>query len=240
MSKPLVSVVIPSFNEEKYLPRCLSSLQNQTFKNFEIIVVDNNSTDNTAQIANKFGARVVKETNQGMSRARDKGFEEAKCEIITRTDADSIAEAKWLETIYDTFINNHQLVGITGNLLSPYKKIPNLIFKGWAYFLSVILGTACSGHIYLIGPNMAVRKSAWKKTIPHHDDSIIHEDIDLSCHLSEVGKLAFIPEMKVVLSGRKVDENPLKGLRDYLLKYPLRYLSTLRIHHPFLRRHKIA
>lgn len=238
--KPLVSVVIPAYNEEKYLPPCLQSLKKQTFKNFEVIVVNNNSTDNTAEVAKKLNARVVNETKQGMSWARDKGFKEAKCEIIARTDADSIVDEKWIQTIYETFQKRKDLVGITGALLSSYKKIPDSVFKGWAYTLSILLGHTFSSHIYLIGPNMAVRKSAWKKINPHHDDKRVHEDIDLSCHLSQVGKLAFIPGMKVVLSGRRVNNNPIKGMRDYLIEYPIRYATTLHVHHPFLKRHKVV
>ena len=71
---PAISVVIPAFNEEKYLPACLEALKKQTFKNYELIVVDNNSTDKTAQIAKKFGARVVKEKKQGRNMACGRCF----------------------------------------------------------------------------------------------------------------------------------------------------------------------
>jgi len=57
----MISVIIPVFNEEKFLPRCLESLKNQKFKDFEIIVVDNNSTDKTAEIAKKFNVILVSE-----------------------------------------------------------------------------------------------------------------------------------------------------------------------------------
>lgn len=56
---PFFSVVIPAFNEEKFLPNCLKSLKEQDFKDFEIIVVNNNSIDKTAKIAKEFGARVI-------------------------------------------------------------------------------------------------------------------------------------------------------------------------------------
>lgn len=88
--RPAVSVVIPAYNEERYLAACLTSLQKQTLKNFETIVVDNNSTDKTAEIARRFGAKVVKELKQGIIPARERGFREAKAEIIARTDADTI------------------------------------------------------------------------------------------------------------------------------------------------------
>jgi len=86
---PIISVIIPAANEEKTLPFCLASLKKQTFSNFEVIVIDNNSTDKTAAVAQKFGAKVVSEKKQGIIYARERGFQEAKGEIIARTDADT-------------------------------------------------------------------------------------------------------------------------------------------------------
>jgi glycosyltransferase involved in cell wall biosynthesis len=82
----MLSVIIPAFNEEKFLPRCLESLKNQKFKDFEIIVVDNNSTDKTAEIAKKFNVILVSEKSQGVAYARNKGAEIAKGEILIFND----------------------------------------------------------------------------------------------------------------------------------------------------------
>ncbi len=82
----MLSVIIPAFNEENFLPRCLESLKNQKFKDFEIIVVDNNSTDKTAEIAKKFNVILFSEKNQGVAYARNKGSEIAKGEILVFTD----------------------------------------------------------------------------------------------------------------------------------------------------------
>ena len=94
-----ISVVIPTFNEEKLLSKCLESLQKQTVKPFEIIVVDNNSTDTTAAIAKKMGVKVISEKNQGISFARNAGFNAAKGDIIARLDADTTALPNWIERI---------------------------------------------------------------------------------------------------------------------------------------------
>src|ERR1035437_9820650 len=85
-----VSVVIPAYNEEKYIGACLDSLMDQKEKPDEIIVVNNNSTDNTAKIVKKYPVRLINEEQQGMIPARNRGFNEAKFEIIARTDADTI------------------------------------------------------------------------------------------------------------------------------------------------------
>ena len=57
--RPSISIIIPTLNEEKYIERCLKSLKNQSFRNFEIIVSDSYSTDDTVKIAKKYGAKVV-------------------------------------------------------------------------------------------------------------------------------------------------------------------------------------
>src|SRR3989304_4870044 len=114
-----ISVVIPAYNEERNLPKCLSSLRNQTFPHFEIIVVDNNSWDKTAEIARLFGARVVYETIQGMTPARERGFREAKGPIIARTDADTILTPNWLYQIYREFQKDPSLSAVTGSAYFP-------------------------------------------------------------------------------------------------------------------------
>src|SRR6266567_2953645 len=98
MQKDLrISVVIPVYNEEKYLGKCLDSLMRQNVKADEIIVVDNNSTDNSVAIAKKYPIRVVFEKTQGMIPARNHGFNEARYEIIARTDADTILPVNWIK-----------------------------------------------------------------------------------------------------------------------------------------------
>ena len=91
----MLSIVIPTFNEEKYLPSLLESLRKQTFKDFEIIVADNNSTDKTRSIASKNGAKVV---DGGMpSRGRNSGAKIARGEWLLFLDADVILPPDFLE-----------------------------------------------------------------------------------------------------------------------------------------------
>lgn len=224
---PLISVVIPAYNEEKYLSACLEAFKYQTFKNYEIIVIDNNSKDKTAEIAKKYGARVVREKVQGMIPARERGFREANSEIIARTDADTIVTPDWLEIIYSSFKKNPKVVAVTGPLLSTSRKITNKNFMEISYFYSVKLGMMISKHIFLIGPNMGIRKSAWQKIRVNTDDTKVHEDVDLSHHLSKIGKIIFNKKLKVYYSLRRVTDNPAKGIGSLLGEYPLRFIKTL-------------
>ena len=94
-----ISVIVPSYNEETYLPRCLKALKDQTLPPLEIIVIDNNSSDNTFNIATSHGVKTVKEPIQGLTPARQRGFKEAKGEIVARVDADCIPDRHWIEEI---------------------------------------------------------------------------------------------------------------------------------------------
>jgi glycosyltransferase involved in cell wall biosynthesis len=235
--EPQISVVIPAYNEEKYLPICLKSINKQTFKDFELIVIDNNSKDNTAKIAKSFGARVICEKVQGMIPARERGFKEARSNIIARTDADTIVTPNWLQVIHNTFKKYPKVVAITGGFLSPTKKIPDKFVNSQAYILQVKLAKLFTKHVHLLGPNMAIRKSAWEKIHINSDDKNVHEDIDLSCHLSEIGKIMYVPNMKVIFSYRKITNNPLKGISAYMGDYVVRYIKTIYLHNSNFHNH---
>lgn len=186
-----ISVIIPAFNEEKYIGKCLESIANQREKPDEIIVVDNNSTDKTAEIAKSYGANVVVEKTQGMIPARNRGFDEAKYEIITRTDADTIVPSDWISKIKESF-KDQNLGALSGPVyyykLSKIIQISHLPTLIWFKFLGVIFG-----HDSLFGPNMSLRKSVWaevKKDLCL-DDKKVHEDIDLTIHISKITKIKF-------------------------------------------------
>jgi len=85
--KPLVSVVVPTFNSERFLGRCLASVRAQSYGNVEVVVVDNYSTDKTRSIAEKYGAKIVL-CKAGRSRARNVGAGYAKGEFVFSVDSD--------------------------------------------------------------------------------------------------------------------------------------------------------
>ena len=95
---PLVSVIIPTRNEEKNIEECINSIKSQTYKKIEIIVVDGNSIDNTRKIAKSLKARVLKENPPiGPANARNIGAKKAKGDIIFFIDVDSVIEEKYVK-----------------------------------------------------------------------------------------------------------------------------------------------
>ena len=231
--KPTISVVVPAFNEEKYLPRCLLSLKRQTYPPLEIIVVDNNSQDKTAKVAQKFGAKVIFEKKQGIAHARDAGFNAARGEIIARTDADGFVPPFWLEKIAKDF-QDSQIVGVTGPIAF-YDLSPFLNFASkYLYLFCFYLFRLVSGHHQFNGQNLALRKSVWQKISPSSENFLLHEDVDLACHACRLGKILFDPSLLTFTSSRRFRQN----IFEPTLGYALRGIYTLLYHHhPFSRGH---
>lgn len=186
-----VSVVILAYNEEKYMEKCLESVVGQKELPDEIIVVDNNCTDKTIEIAQKFGARIVKEKKQGIIPARNAGFNAAKYEIIARTDSDTILPKDWISRIKKAFEDTSlgALSGPTCNYnwpkLAQISRLPSLMLFD---ILGLLFKNGC-----LYGPNMSLRKTVWEKVKKDVclDDKKVHEDIDLSIHLNKLTKIKF-------------------------------------------------
>lgn len=102
--QPLVSVIIPVYNVGKYLDECIESILSQTISNFEIILVDDGSTDDSLNICNKYKNKnviVIHQENSGVSAARNAGIKVAKSEFITFVDGDDWLEKNALENMYD-------------------------------------------------------------------------------------------------------------------------------------------
>ncbi len=224
-----VSVVIPVYNEEKYLGACLDSLMKQSDPPDEIIVVNNNSKDNSIKIAQQFPVRIIHEKKQGMTPARNRGFNEANYEIIARTDADTIVPPDWIKKIRRYFSDSH-IVAVSGPPLFyelPINLSPKTIEsipKPYFRFLREVLG-----HEGLCGPNMALRKNAWnriKKEICT-DDRNVHEDIDLAIHIAHLGKIKFDSTFTVKSSFRRF-----KKFVPYM-EYPYRIVNSIRSHEQF-------
>ena len=105
MSSIKISVIVPVYNTEKYIHECISSIINQTFKDIEVICIDDGSTDNSLNILNDFAKRdsrinVVHQDNMGISKTRNVGLSLAKGEYVTFMDSDDYFELTALEECY--------------------------------------------------------------------------------------------------------------------------------------------
>lgn len=181
-----LSIVIPVYNEQHHIAKCLDSISRQSVAPDEVIIVDNNCTDDTVRIAKKYKlVKVVKESKQGIVFARNTGFNKCKSDVIARIDADTILPINWVKDIKNEIKNLPKQVAVTGPC-SFRGKIPNIL-TFWlhraVYFWSSRL---LFGHQTLFGSNMYISKHAWEavkdSTCLRND---IHEDMDLAVHLNQ-------------------------------------------------------
>ena len=102
----LISIILPVYKAEKCLSKCIDSILAQTYENFELILVDDGSPDNSGKICDEYAEKdkrikVIHKENGGVSSARNVGLDNAKGENITFVDADDVAHKKYLEVLYD-------------------------------------------------------------------------------------------------------------------------------------------
>lgn len=102
----MISVIVPVYNVEEYLPTCIESILNQTYKDLEILLIDDGSTDNSGKICDKYAKQdkrciVIHQPNKGRSEARNNGLNHAKGEYISFIDSDDYIHPQMLEILYE-------------------------------------------------------------------------------------------------------------------------------------------
>lgn len=228
MSGLKISIVIPAYNEEVNIARCLDSLASQTRIANEIIVVDNNSTDNTVNVAQRYKVRIIAQSIQGIPPSTYAGLNAATGDILVRCDADCILPPSWLADIEATFLANDTLAALTGpGYFYDCNKITAWladIFYMKAYFALTYLALA---HSPLFGSNFAIRSSSWKaiKDKVHHERNDIHDDMDISIHIGPKANVQYVSNLRVGISARALRLSQLpkryaRGFRSLMIHWP--------------------
>lgn len=188
-----LSVVVPAFNEERVLGACLDHLLGQTYPIDEIIVVDNNSTDRTGEIARDYARksssiRVVTENRSGVARARDAGFDAATGDVIGRVDADAMARPDWSSVIVDFFSDDSNaqwdvIGGFPVMVDSPGRR------KEEAKLQKLAAEKGGRETTAVIGQCFAMRRTCWEaiRGSVLSDRPGIHEDHDMSAAVRQAG-----------------------------------------------------
>jgi glycosyltransferase involved in cell wall biosynthesis len=118
-SHPAVSIIIPAYNRARYVAEAMESVFAQTFKDYEVLVVDDGSTDNTQTALEPYMGRIryVRQENRGVAAARNRGIREAQGEFIAFLDSDDLWEAAALKTLLDAFQEKDVAVSASANRL---------------------------------------------------------------------------------------------------------------------------
>ncbi len=210
-----ITMVIPAFNEAATIEGCLTAIFAQQHPFDEVILVDNNSTDNTVEIARSFNVKVIQEDRQGVVYARDAGFDAATGDIIGRIDADTLLEPNWTLELLRVF-EDEEVTAVTGPVY--YHDMPGRATGQKAdTFIRTRLDKLSVKAKFLFGSNMAIRKSAWnvmREVVCH--EKAYHEDLDLAIHLVDY-EYQIILDKKLVagVSSRRVESSP-ADFRKYM------------------------
>ncbi len=221
-SVPKVSVLIPAYNEEKYIIRTLEALLQQDYPNFEIIITDNASTDNTALLVEQFIALystnnipvlLVYEHKRGTNFARERARVEATGSVIAQIDADCLPSKYWISKGVVALCGSHQKrVAVTG----PYDYFDGnklmrtgaFLVQKFAYPLINIMVQLKGNGAILIGGNAFIRSQVLEKTGGYNTALTFYgDDVDLGKKISQFGHVAFIPSLIQRSSSRRYKAN---------------------------------
>jgi glycosyltransferase involved in cell wall biosynthesis len=204
-----LTIVIPVFNEQDHIKACLEAIAAQTVLPDEVIVVDNNSTDRTIDIAGQFRfVKILKEKRQGVLFAKNTGFDAAGSDLIGRIDADSLLPPRWVQTV-KTHMSDGGYQAMTGPVNYYDMPLPESNYHLDHWMRASIYNWSPKSP-FLFGSNMAIRRDVWKKMKSSLcADTYMHEDLDLAIHLYKSGhRILYSSKLLAGASGRRYNDTP--------------------------------
>jgi glycosyltransferase involved in cell wall biosynthesis len=218
---PLFSVIIPTLNEEKYLPKLLGSLALQTQKNFEVIVVDGSSKDKTVEVAKTFADKLPKLTvvvskKAGLPLQRNVGGRQARGEWLMFIDADTVLLPYCIERA-DAYIQKTKT-----SFFSAWFRPDSENSKEAIYALigvSMMEGSILSNRPFAPGPFSAVRKRVFDTVNGYNEKATFGEDLDFSLRVNDIGiQVSFLREVLFIWSLRRIRHlGGFKMLTQYMM-----------------------
>jgi len=224
------SVIVPTLNEGRFIGNLLKSLKNQTYGNFEVIIVDGGSRDNTLEIAKKFSARILAKPNTPEFASRNDGGKIAKGNVLLFTSADVIFRKETIQRVLQEFDKDETLGILCG---------PGQLYEAplWArieytgYYALLEIWTKLTRDFHGSTNFMAVRKGIFKEI------GGFQERIDADGYfLNEVAsktKGKFIGDFSVFISGRRAKKMGFVGFNTH-------FLYALDAFFPFLRETRLV
>lgn len=217
-----VSVVVPVRDDAEHLDACLALLARQTHPPDEVVVVDNASSDATAEVARLHGARVVHEARVGIPAAVATGYDAARGELILRLDADTRPGPDWVAHAVRV-LQDPRIDAVSGwgrfDVPGPWGRLLAGSYLGTYY----ALGQLAAGHPVLWGSSAALRADAWRRARPSVTRTAdVHDDLDLAMALGPGARVVVDREWRVGVSARSVRPG-----RQWVLRFG-RAFRTLR------------
>jgi len=236
----MFSIIIPAYNEEKYIGRCLKSILNlKTNQEYEVIVVNNASTDRTSEVVKEIlpEAKVVYESKKGLTRAYNRGAQEAQGDILVFVDADMVLPPNHLERISKEFKKDRQLVALSGPYV--YKdsgKFCELLLRFTYLFLAmpaeIIFNRFLKLGADVASGNSAIKKEAFKKINGFNKEIFYGLEADFTMRIKKIGKVRFKYSFSAESSARRFRK---EGLLRMLVRYALNIIWPYFFGKPFTK-----
>lgn len=202
-------MIIPAHNEEEHIGNVLRAICSQRYPDFEVIVVDNASTDRTAEVARSFPVKVIHEPKKGTHHARERGRREVKGDIIVNIDADCVPDPDWLQK-GATYFTNPKVVAVTGpcDYADASFFLRNILLITQKYIYPIITAIFQLPFIrkgaVMMGGNVFIRHSALHE-IGGYDTSFVFrgDDVDTAKRLLKHGRVLFKNNIMIKTSFRR-------------------------------------
>ncbi|MEM2963504.1 MAG: glycosyltransferase [Candidatus Anstonellales archaeon] len=198
-----VSVIIPTYNEEKRIERCLKAIIDQTYKGeVEIVIADAESGDRTCEIARRYTDKVFVFKKSTISAGRRDGASKATGDLLVSTDADSVPDKNWLSEIVRVF-DDQSVCCAHGNVYLLDANwfddfVVRTIMPLYYWFFNFL------GHPTGPGSNIAIRKGTYEMIGGYNPNLVTGEDLDLQRRAKKVGKVVFAKKAIVYTSSRRL------------------------------------
>jgi glycosyltransferase involved in cell wall biosynthesis len=196
-----VSIVVTTFNEEKYIEKCLRSLRNQSYPCKEIIVVDSESTDRTVEIAKKYADKVVVK-RCSIPEGRNIGAKESRGNLLLFVDADVILAPNWIDAAIP-HLGDNRVVAVYGDLFPAESGVKNKLVYSVFGFTNFFSRAFAGKTLYAeLGTAVMVKKHALER-IGYFSEGVCLDDIDCSLRLNRIGKIKFVKQACGYVSTRR-------------------------------------
>jgi len=227
-TNPLISVIVPTYNEERFLPGLLLSLQAQTWKDFEVIVADDNSTDRTSAIAKAFNSEFLVNKRIGEFPSRNAAARTARGSILVFTGADVIMPKNILSRVESGFRKDPRVVGLWCPTI-PYDAPlwARLEFTAWSTFNLIWYFITREAHASTAF--FAVRKDIFALTEGFADE--VHADSTMSRELSKRFRVRPILRASILVSGRRTKSGAAEFNRHHVVMVADHFFWFLRSSH---------
>ncbi len=192
-SFPMISIVVPAYNEELTIGSCIRSLLDLDYGCYEVVVVDDGSTDSTLVVAQRFsglGVRVIHQGNGGKAKALNSGIAAVRGDIVVTVDADTRLHRGSLKRIADRFSANRRLGAIAGNVKVAYGSGLLNVLQAAEYIVGINLvrkAQSTLGSVMVVpGPIAALRRAA-AEDVGFFSDDTFAEDFDITMKILRAG-----------------------------------------------------